>query len=141
MEQRRNVVRIKIDNVTELMFAQAVALSQSGKMKSTLHVGGDEIFIKNMDNTILIRFESQQEFPESFSFFANDYESPRILVEDGKVAFVTNQGGYRRKKVCPQPKQNFKELKKLWQEYSPIGNIHSASTRCLILFWKIRSAI
>jgi len=110
---------VKIEGTTEMIFAQAVALSQNGKMKSTIHVGGKEIFILNMDNTIWLRFISPQEFPEPFSFFANDYESPRIRIEDGKIVFVTNQNGIRRTKVCSPPKMTFAEAKAIWAKFSP----------------------
>jgi len=110
---------VKIEGTTELMFAQAVALAQNGKMKSTIHCGGREIFILNMDNTIWLRFQSPQDFPEPFSFFANDYESPRIRVEQGKIVFVTNQNGMRRTKVCAPPKMTFVEAKAIWDKFQP----------------------
>ncbi len=110
---------MQIDSLTEMMFSQAVALAQNGRMKSTIHCKGDEIFILNMDNTILLRYQSPQEFDEPFSFFSNDYESRRIRVEEGKVVFITNAGGLRRTKVCPAPKIAFADVKKIWEGFSP----------------------
>lgn len=106
-----------IDSITEGMFAQAVALAQNGRMKSTIHCGGSEIFIMNMDSTLLLRYRSPQEFSEPFSFFANDYESPRIRVEDGKIVFIQNHEGIRRTKVCTAPGLSFVEAKKLWDGF------------------------
>lgn len=107
---------MKIEGLTEAMFAHAVALAQNGKMKSTIHCGGEEVFILNMDNTLILRYKSPQVFEESFSFFANDYESPRIRIDEGKVVFVTNSGGLKRTKVCPAPKTGFKEIKAIWEK-------------------------
>jgi hypothetical protein len=109
---------IKITGQTETMFAQAVALAQSGRMKSTIHINGGEIFILNMDNTILIKFESPQVFPEAISFYANDYESPEMGVENGQVYFHQYTGEYKRKKLCPKPNENFGDLKTLWDNYT-----------------------
>lgn len=110
---------MKIEGITENMFAQAVALAQSGNMKNTIHCGGKDIFIFNMDNTILLKYKSPQEFPEAFSFFANDYESPKIHIKDGKIVFVTNSEGIKRTKVCPSPKTTFEEVKKIWLNFKP----------------------
>jgi hypothetical protein len=107
---------MKIDPITEKMFAQAVALAQNGNMKNTIHCFGKEIFILNMDSTILIRFKSPQEFPEMFSFFANDYESPRIHIQNGQVVFKSTSDGVKRTKVCPSPKTDFKEVRNIWEQ-------------------------
>lgn len=108
-----------ITGLTETMFAQAVALTQNGKMKSTIHCGEDNVYILNMDNTILMRFQSPQVFEEKFSFFANDYESPRLTIEDEKVVFTTNKDGLKRTKTCPAPKTSYAEIDKLWKTFSP----------------------
>lgn len=119
-------MKIKIDSITEAMFAQAVALTQSGRMKNTIHVGENKVFIKNMDNTILIQFTCDQKFPEDFSFFANDYESDRIRIEGGKIVFITNQKGIRRKKVCPAPETTFNDVQKIWEKFQPNKKIELA---------------
>lgn len=105
---------MKISKDTELMFAQAVALSQSGRMKSTIHVKDNDLFIMNMDSTILIKFHSQDTFPEPFSFYANDYESPHFYTENGKIAFKTNAGDLERVKACALPKLTFEEIQNIW---------------------------
>lgn len=109
---------MKIDGLTEAMFAQAVALAQNGKMKSTIHAGGSDIFIANMDQTILLHYKAPQDFDAPFSFFANDYESPRIRIEDGKVVFITNVNGIRRTKVCAPPKGSFEDKAAVWAKHA-----------------------
>jgi hypothetical protein len=110
---------IRIEGTTEMMFAQAVALSQAGRLRSTIHCGGETVYVLNMDNTILLNFKSTQAFPETFSFFANDYESPKIRVDKGQIVFVTNSNGIKRTKTCALPKTNFKEVEGIWKGFKP----------------------
>jgi len=110
---------LKIESMTEAMFAQAVALAQNGKMKSTIHCGGNEVLIQNMDNTILIRFKSMQVFDTHFSFFANDYESSKIRLDGSQIVFVSHVGSLRRLKVCAAPKSTFDDIKKSWVNHVP----------------------
>ena len=112
------MANVKIDSVTEAMFAQAVTLSQAGRLRSTVHCGGKEVLILNMDNTIFLRFEGGQEFPEPFSFFANDYESPKIRIDKGQITFITNSGGIRRAKACAIPKSTYVDLRGLWLNFN-----------------------
>jgi hypothetical protein len=112
-------MKIKITDRTELMFAQAVALAQNGMMKSTIHAKGKDLYILNMDDTILIKFGMSQEFPEAVSFFANDYESPELGIENGQVYFITNSGGSERKKTCPKTKIGFTDVEKIWNRFEP----------------------
>ena len=62
-------MKFKADTFTESMFAQAVALSQNGKMKSTIHCGGNSIYILNMDNTILLKMKCNQKFSTALFLF------------------------------------------------------------------------
>lgn len=110
---------MKIDIVTELIFSQAVSLSQNGKMKSIIHCGEEEIFIQNMDNTILLRFQSPQKFVESFSFYANDYESSLMEVKERKIAFVSTSGSWKKIKTCAAPKTTRAEILKVWKDHKP----------------------
>lgn len=112
-------MKTQIEASTAGMFAQAVALAQNGRMKSTIHVGGKYVFIKNMDNTLLMRYKSAQVFEEPFSFFANDYESPRIRTENGQVVFITHQDDLKRTKACAAPKLGFHEVKEQWGKHEP----------------------
>ena len=111
------MTKIKVTDRTELMFSQAVALAQNGMMKSTIHANGDKLFVLNMDDTILIRFKMNQEFPQAVSFFANDYESPDMILEGDQVAFMTNSEGHSRKKICPKPKIGFEAVAKIWEGF------------------------
>ena len=125
-------MNLKIDNLTETLFAQAVALSQNGKMKSTIHCGDDEIFILNMDNTILLKMKSRQKFPQPFSFFANDYESPKMYLENGQIGFESSADSLTRKKLCSIPKTSFKDMKKLWASFLPVRSMKTAFTNKII---------
>lgn len=111
-------MKIKITDRTEIMMAQAVALSQNGMMKSTIHAKGKDLFILNMDDTILIQFQMDQEFPQAISFFANDYESNNLILEDGKLSFMTHSSGYERKKTCPVPKINFNDVLEISNKFA-----------------------
>lgn len=112
-------MKIRIDDVTTTMFSQAVALAQNGMMKSTIHVFKKNIFIQNMDNTILIFYQSPQEFPEPFSFFANDYEGNVIRTEEGKIVFISHSDGMKRTKVCAAPKTKYEDIYKGWEKHKP----------------------
>lgn len=113
---------MNITGVTEVMFSQAVALNQNGKMKSTIHCGENNIFIFNMDNTILLKYNSPQKFEQSFSFFANDYESPQLSIEAGQVIFESFQNGLRRSKTCPSPKTSYSDVLEMWKKFLPDKN-------------------
>lgn len=109
---------MKISSYIEAVFSIALALYQSGRLRSTIHCGKNYIYILNMDNTVLIRYELKEKFPYIFSFFANDYESNKLRVmEDGseRVIFLTKSAGYKRKKVCPAPKNLFDDVEKIWK--------------------------
>jgi hypothetical protein len=109
-------MKIKITDRTELMFSQAVTLAQNGMMKSTIHASGRDLYILNMDDTILIHFRAEQELG-SFSFFANDYESNEMEVTGDQVVFVTNTGGYSRRKTCSHPKIGYSNVKHIWEKF------------------------
>lgn len=72
-----------------------------------------------MDDTILLRFNTDTAIPSPISFFANDYESPNMEIEAKKVVFNTTQNGYAAKKVCPAPKAIYKDVKALYGKFSP----------------------
>ena len=76
---------MRIESRTEAIFAQAVALAQAGRMKSTIYVGKGAVYILNMDSTILLRIPCPQVFDTPFAFFANDYEGTEAEVVDGKI--------------------------------------------------------
>lgn len=110
-------MKIQITKRTELMMAQAVALAQNGRMKSHVHGNGDELYVANMDNTIIISFKPDMVFPAALDFFANDYESPNIEVEGGQVSFITVHGAYKQKKTCGCPKTTFIDVKNIYARF------------------------
>ena len=61
-------MKIQITKRTELMMAQAVALAQNGRMKSHIHGSGSELYVANMDNTIIISFTPDMVFPAALDF-------------------------------------------------------------------------
>lgn len=109
---------MKISDRTELLMSAAVALAQAGRMKSTIHLKGHDIFVSNMDDTILMKFRAEEDFDE-LSFFANDYDSRDIKEENGQVVFVSLAEQYKRKKVCPKPPQTFAEVEQIWGKHKP----------------------
>jgi hypothetical protein len=125
-------MNIKVTDRTELMFSQAVTLSQSGMMKNTIHAKEKDLFILNMDDTILIHFNMNQEFPEAVSFFANDYESNDMLLENGQLVFITHSEGHTRKKTCPSTKIKFNDVKEIWNAFNPDIN-HVISLNKIII--------
>lgn len=108
---------LKITKRTELMFAQAVALAQSGRMKSHIHASGRVLYVANMDNTILMRFTPDMDFPQPISFFANDYESPHIELSPEGLTFVTSKNGYTQRKTVGAPKTSFQDVEALWGKH------------------------
>jgi len=115
MEKQIHVVK----EVVEQVFAQAVALDQSGGLRNSVFAVGREIYILNYDHTVLLRFRITrgQPFEEPVSFRANDYDSNRFYVEDGKIVFVSKKDGYERKKRCSVPEQNPDEIRELFKRY------------------------
>ena len=105
---------MKIESRTEALFAQAVALAQSGRLKSTVYVGNGAVYILNMDSTILLRLPCSQAFDKTFGFFANDYEGSEADVVDGKIKFTTRRGALVRERTCAAPKMTFEEVEKVW---------------------------
>jgi hypothetical protein len=71
-------MKIQITKRTELMMAQAVALAQNGRMKSHIHGNGAELYVANMDNTIVLSFTPDMYSPPPWTF-SPMITSPRIL--------------------------------------------------------------
>lgn len=113
-------MKLQITDRTEMMFSQAVALAQSGKMKSGIHALGKDLYILNMDDTILMHFLMDQKFPGAVSFFANDYESPSVEIDQGAITFITNRSGYEQRKSCQQPKLDFEGVTGIWRRFFPV---------------------
>ena len=99
---------LKLDARIENLFAYAVALNQSGRMRSTIYCKDSTVYILNGDNTLLFRFDmssSIKPFAYPFSFSAADYDSEILYEEDGKIVFVKKGAEVERKKVCGMANQ------------------------------------
>lgn len=94
---------MKISQRIESIFSIGVALEQSGKLKNTIYVLNREIFIMNVDFSVLLKFplrQSESTFFQPLSFKASDYDSNQFYEEDGKIIFVTEKDGFEKKKIC-----------------------------------------
>lgn len=112
---------MKITNLVEGIFAQAVALDQSGGLRNTIYAIGHEIFILNYDHTVLLRFRlraSEGTFEHPIAFKANDYDSNTFEEKDGKIVFYSEKGEYQRKKVCGTSDLTPEEVKALYHNYA-----------------------
>lgn len=104
----------------EMIFAQAVALQQSGRLRSTIYCQGSNVYILNQDRTVLIRFPLRDRelscFQGPVSFNANDYDSDSFTEEKGRVVFRQKHGEYRRDKSCQAPDLSGKDVLRIFQE-------------------------
>jgi len=104
----------------EMIFAQAVALQQSGRLRSTIYCQGSNVYILNQDRTVLIRFPLRDRETSCFqgpvSFNANDYDSDQFVEKDGRVVFRQKHGEYRRDKSCQAPDLSGKDVLRMFQE-------------------------
>jgi hypothetical protein len=119
---------MKITNLVEEIFGQAVALDQSGGLRNTIYAIGTEIFILNYDHTVLLRFRlrtSEGVFEPPISFKANDYDSNEFDEKDGRIVFYSTKGDYARKKICGTSDLTPEEVKTLYHNY--IQNVEDHS--------------
>lgn len=109
-----------MSNLTEGIFAHAVALHQAGRLRSTIYAFKKVVYILNMDKTVLLRFELpvSEGFDNPIGFIANDYDSSDFYEEDGQIVFTIEAGGFERKKYCKTPGKTFDEVDKLFKSYS-----------------------
>ncbi len=112
---------MKITGQIEEIFAQAVALEQSGGLRNTIYASGREIFILNYDHTLLMRFRlktNEKAFDAPVCFRANDYDSNEFFMEDGKIVFLSDGGtGFQRKKTCGKAEYEFEDIQKLFNDH------------------------
>jgi hypothetical protein len=111
------------------IFAQAQALQQNGRLKSTIYCLKKAVFIMNQDHTILIRFplrSGETPFKKPVSFNANDYDSSQFVEKDGNVVFTTSVGEYVREKSCRSPQFRPKYVKKLFGKLESDESLKSA---------------
>ena len=111
---------MKITNLVEEIFAQAVALDQSGGLRNTIYATGGEIFIMNYDHTVMLHFrlrKSEGQFDQPISFKANDYDSNHFEEKDGRIIFYSGKGDYERKKICGTTDITPEEVKEIYGDY------------------------
>ena len=110
----------KITNLVQGIFAQAVALDQSGGLKNTIYAIQNEIFILNYDHTVLLRFklrDSETPFSHPVSFKADAYDSNVFEEKDGTITFFSDSKEYLRKKACGTTDLTPIEVKQLFKKY------------------------
>ena len=111
---------MKITNLVEEIFAQAVALDQSGGLKNTIYAEGGNILIMNYDHTVLLNFRlrtHEGEFDQPISFKANDYDSNEFEEKDGRIIFTSKNGDYVRKKICGTSDLTPSEVKEIFKSF------------------------
>ena len=114
----------------EMIFAQAVALQQSGRLRSTIYCQGSNIYILNQDRTVLLKFPIQGREASCFkgpvSFSANDYESNQFLVKDGYIIFRQSHGEYQRDKSCRTPDITGKDVIRIYKKQTTLAKKDNA---------------
>ena len=112
---------MKLNNRLEDIFAHAVALQQSGRLRSTVYCLGRKVYILNQDHTVLLRFRlrkiDKMEFETPVSFNANDYDSKEVEVRDEKICFITSAAGFTRVKSCRTPSLSPDEVDLMFKSY------------------------
>lgn len=120
---------MKLSNRLEEIFSHAVALTQSGRLRSTVYCIGDKVFIMNQDQTVLIRFTLRKTdkivFETPVSFYANDYDSKEVEEENGRICFIQNAAGFERIKSCKTPDTSPKDVRKIFHTHDvePINTV------------------
>lgn len=114
---------MKISGKTEFYLSVAVSLNQNGNMKNIILGKNNILYILNMDSTILLRFKILENFSQSFSFYANDYESDTFNVKNNQIIFLSKNENYKRTKICSSPKIKFEEINDVWNKYNPSKDI------------------
>jgi len=111
---------MKINKRLEDVFAHAVALTQSGRLKSTIYCRGRVIYILNQDHTVFLKFrlrKNEAEFSEPVSFNANDYDSNEVEVKGGEICFIQEGAGFTRVKSCRTPDLTPADVHKQWRGF------------------------
>lgn len=118
----------------EKVFANAVALEQSGRARNAIFCNGNRVIIKNGDNTVYLMFflsSRSSRFNTPVAFYANDYESPDFRAEDGGVVFRTKSGEVQREKKSVVPGKTFDDVLEVFRKFgepvaplSPTFSLH-----------------
>lgn len=113
---------MKLSNRLEDIFAHAVALQQSGRLRSTVYCIKNKVYILNQDQTVILRFLLRKTdkilFDTPVSFSANDYDSREVEERDGKICFIQSAAGFERVKSCQTPKMAPEAVDKLFKSYN-----------------------
>ena len=128
------MAKMTVSNRLERLFSYAAALQQNGRLKNTVYCYRSYVYIVNQDHTVMLRFtlkEGEASFDKPFSFHANDYDSQKIIIEDGFITFVQNNDKYVRAKQCRSPETTPQHIHKNFQAIRK-----EASTTCAIRIGK-----
>ncbi len=113
----------KIDPRVESVFAHAAALHQSGRMRNTIYVKDKEIYILNIDSSVLLRFilsVSASPFSQPLGFNAADYERSSMYEKDGKIIFEKDEGEWNVKKSCGSTELIPDQVADIFSNFPPI---------------------
>lgn len=105
----------------EIIFSNAAALTQSGRLRSTIYCSSKTVFILNGDFTVLLKFSLPSHisgFERPVSFKADDYESGKFYEQDGKVLFKQFGAEFDRTKSCKAPGLTFSEVNDIWESFN-----------------------
>lgn len=122
----KRVNRMTEDSMKQI-FAYAVALDQSGRLRNTIYAKDSTVFVLNSDNTVLLRFDTHQQLPldDEVRFKASDYEGDKFSIEDGKMVFVTKCGGVERRKSCALPELTLDDVNDIFESHKPGKNANT----------------
>lgn len=113
----------KIDPRVESVFAHAAAMHQSGRMKNTIYVKEKEVYILNVDSSVLLRFilsASSAPFDQPLGFKADDYETSSLYEKDGKIIFEKEEGEWNIKKSCGTTELTPDHVADIFSNFPPI---------------------
>jgi hypothetical protein len=116
--------------LTEYVFSHAVALNQSGRLRNSIYVHNRDVYILNMDHTLLINFtlpSREPTFNNPIAFAANDYDSENFTEEDGKIVFTQKADGLIRRKICSSADGNFEDVKKTFHAFWKSASLPSVT--------------
>lgn len=108
----------------ERVFASAVALQQSGRLRSTIYCYHNYVYILNQDRTCFLQFRLRSEevsFQHPISFEANDYDSNVFEERDGKIVFIVQKGDWIREKRCRSPQFSPEKVHETFAQMKKVG--------------------
>jgi hypothetical protein len=108
--------------LTEHIFSHAVALQQSGRLRNNIFVNKRNVYILNMDHTVILNFtlpSKEPSFDNPVAFSANDYDSEKFHEEGGKIIFTqkNSKTGVVRTKSCAGAEIGFEEIEELFSTH------------------------